>query len=67
MADMKLFGMSVSRHVMILGILGIILVIAGIAVTTIHSSLRVSGLGTDLLVLGFLMLLVGVWWFATKH
>jgi|GEM_PF-1881913 len=67
MAGMKLFGRSISRHVMVLGILGIIFVIAGIAVTTIHSSLRGSGLGWGLIILGFLMLLIGVWRFATKR
>jgi uncharacterized membrane protein len=54
-------------HVMVLGVLGIIFVIAGIAIATIHSSLRGSGLGTALMILGFLMLLIGVWRFATKH
>ena len=67
MAGMKLFGRSISRHVMVLGILGIILMIAGIAIQNIHSALRGSGLGTALLILGFLMLLIGVWRFATKH
>ena len=66
MADLKLFGRSISRHVMILGILGIILMIAGIAIQNIHGPLRGSGLGTALLILGFLMLIVGVWRFATK-
>ncbi len=64
---MKIFGISISTHVLILGILGIILVIAGIAVSTIHSSLRGSGLGTALLILGFLMLLIGAYRFATKR
>jgi hypothetical protein len=67
MANMKLFGMNISTHVMVLGIMGIILVIAGVAITTIHSSLRGSGLGTALIILGFLMLVIGVWRFATKH
>ncbi len=67
MADMKLFGRTISRHVMILGILGIIFVIAGIAVTTIHSALRGSGIGWGLIILGFLMLLIGVWRFANKQ
>jgi hypothetical protein len=64
---MKIFGISISTHVLILGILGIILVIAGIAVQTIHGPLRGSGLGTALLILGFLMLLIGAYRFATKR
>ena len=64
---MKLFGMNISTHVLVLGVLGIILLIAGIAIATIHSSLRGSGLGTALIVLGILMLIIGVWRFATKH
>jgi hypothetical protein len=67
MADRKLFGMNISTHVLVLGILGIILLIAGVAIATIHSSLRGSGLGTALIILGFLMLVIGVWRFATKH
>ena len=63
---MKLMGRDVSMHVMILGILGIIFVIAGIAIATIHSSLRGSGLGTALLILGFILLLIGVWRFLSK-
>jgi predicted membrane channel-forming protein YqfA (hemolysin III family) len=35
-------------------------VIAGIAVATIHSHLRGSGLGTALIVLGFVLLIIGV-------
>jgi uncharacterized membrane protein len=67
MADLKLFGRSISRHVMILGILGIVLLITGIAIQNIHGPLRGSGLGTALTILGFLMLLIGVWRFVTKH
>ena len=47
-------------HAYILWILGIILVIAGIAIVTIHSHLRGSGLGTALLILGFIMVIIGV-------
>ena len=47
-------------HAWILWIIGIILVIAGIAVVTIHSRLRGSGLGTALIVLGFILLIIGV-------
>jgi len=47
-------------HAWILWILGIILIIAGIAIVTIHSHLRGSGLGTALLILGFIMVIIGV-------
>jgi uncharacterized membrane protein len=63
---MKLMGRDVSMHVLILGILGIILVIAGIAIATIHSDLRGSGLGTASLVLGFILLLIGAWRFFSQ-
>ncbi len=45
----------------VLGIIGVILLIAGLAVATIPSSLRGSGLGTVLIVLGIIMLLIGIW------
>ena len=51
---------------MILAIVGIILVIAGAAVATIHSSLRGSGLGTVLLVLGVILLVVGLYRYMAK-
>jgi uncharacterized membrane protein YecN with MAPEG domain len=48
-------------HAWILWIVGIILVIAGIAVATIHGThLRGSGLGTALIVLGFVLVVIGV-------
>jgi predicted membrane channel-forming protein YqfA (hemolysin III family) len=48
-------------HAWILWIVGIILVIAGIAVATIRGThLRGTGLGTALLVLGFVLLIIGV-------
>lgn len=48
-------------HAYILWILGIILAIAGFAIITIPGTgLRGSGLGTALLLPGFLMLLIGV-------
>jgi uncharacterized membrane protein YecN with MAPEG domain len=51
---------SRNLHAWILWIVGIILVIGGIAVVTIHSHLRGSGLGTALLILGFIMVIIGV-------
>ena len=48
-------------HSWILWIVGIILVIAGIAIATIKGThLRGSGLGTALLILGFIMIVIGV-------
>jgi hypothetical protein len=48
-------------HAYILWILGIILAIAGFAIITIPGTgLRGSGLGTALLIPGFIMLLIGV-------
>jgi len=48
-------------HAWILWILGIILVIAGVViVSTPGTHLRGSGLGTALLILGFIMLIIGV-------
>jgi uncharacterized membrane protein len=53
-------------HGMVLGVLGIIALIAGIAVATIHSSLRGSGLGTALAILGVILLIIAVWRFTKK-
>jgi len=47
-------------HAIILWIVGIIALIAGIAVATIHGThLRGSGLGTILIVLGVVLLIIG--------
>jgi uncharacterized membrane protein len=62
-------GMFADRnklHGMVLGVLGIIALIAGIAVATIHSSLRGSGLGTALAILGVILLIIAVWRFTKK-
>ena len=48
-------------HGIVLDIIGVILLIAGLAVATVPSSLRGSGLGTALIVLGIIMLLIGIW------
>jgi len=48
-------------HAWILWILGIILVIAGIIIVSVKGThLRGSGLGTALLILGFIMVIIGV-------
>jgi uncharacterized Tic20 family protein len=48
-----------NMHAIILSILGIILVIVGLSIITIHGApLRGSGFGTIFTVLGFLMLVI---------
>jgi uncharacterized membrane protein len=51
---------------MILAIVGIILVLTGVAIATIHSHLRGSGLGTVSLVIGIVLLVIGVYRFTSK-
>jgi uncharacterized membrane protein len=60
MAEKGQTASSSNMHAKVLSVIGIILVIAGIAVVTIHSRLRGSGLGTALLVLGFVLLIIAV-------
>ena len=48
-----------NMHAIILGVLGIILVIVGLSIITIHGApLRGSGFGTIFTVLGFLLLVI---------
>ena len=48
-------------HAYILWIVGIILVIAGVLIVAVkHNPLRGSGVGTALLILGFIMVIIGV-------
>jgi uncharacterized membrane protein len=57
-----------NMRAIILSILGIILVIGGLAIITIHGApLRGSGFGTIFTVLGFLMLVVAFLRFYYKH
>jgi len=58
---------SRNLHAIILTVLGLILIVAGIAVATIHSHLRGSGLGTALLIIGFVMLIIAVLRFTYKR
>jgi len=51
---------------MVLGVLGIILLIVGYAITVVHNPLRGSGAGTALIVLGIIMMLIGLWRFTKK-
>ena len=47
-------------HAWILWIIGIIAIVAGVAIATIRGTgLRGSGLGTALLILGFIVVLIG--------
>jgi hypothetical protein len=67
MAISGMIGNMNKMRIMILGAVGVILVIAGLAVATIHSSLRGSGLGTVLMVFGFLIIILVAYVFATKR
>jgi uncharacterized membrane protein len=54
-------------HAILLGVIGLILLIAGAAVATIHSHLRGSGLGTALVVVGVVLLIIALLRFAYKR
>jgi hypothetical protein len=56
-----------NMHAMVLTILGAILLIAGIAIITIHNPLRGSGAGTAFIVLGVLLAIFGVLRFISKR
>ncbi len=56
-----------NMHALILTILGVISLIAGTAIVTIHNPLRGSGAGTALIVLGVLLLIIGVLRFISKR
>jgi hypothetical protein len=58
---------SRNMHAIILSVIGVILLIAGVAVATIHSHLRGSGLGTALIVLGVVLLVIAVLRFYYKR
>jgi uncharacterized membrane protein len=58
---------SRNMHATILGVIGIILVIVGIAIATIHSHLRGSGLGTAAIVLGAVLLVIAAFRFYSKR
>ena len=66
MAEDGPFGISNKMLNLLLSGIGIILIVAGVAVATIHSSLRGSGLGTALLVIGVVLLIVGLYRFTQK-
>ncbi len=53
-------------HAMILAVLGVIAFIAGLAIATIHSHLRGSGLGTLLIVVGVVLLIISYLRFTRK-
>jgi uncharacterized membrane protein YidH (DUF202 family) len=53
-------------HAMILALLGVIAFVAGIAIATVHSHLRGSGLGTLLIVVGVVLLIISYLRFTRK-
>ena len=66
MAITDMFSDRNKLHGMVLGVLGIILLIVGYAITVVHNPLRGSGAGTALIVLGIIMTLIGLWRFTKK-
>ena len=56
-----------NMHAIILAILGVISLIAGTAIVTVHNPLRGSGAGTALIILGVLLLIFGVLRFIYKR
>jgi hypothetical protein len=58
---------SRNMHAILLGVIGLILVIAGVAIATIHNPLRGSGLGTLSLVAGVVLLVIALLRFAYKR
>jgi hypothetical protein len=57
-----------NMHAIVLGILGIVLVIVGLSIITIHGApLRGSGFGTIFSILGFVMLVIAFLRFYAKH
>jgi len=55
-----------NMHAMILALLGVIAFVAGIAIATVHSHLRGSGLGTLLIVVGVVLLIISYLRFTRK-
>jgi len=47
-------------HVTILSVLGVILLIVGIIIVTVHNPLRGSGLGTASIILGVILLIIAI-------
>ena len=58
---------SRNMHAIILGVIGIILVLVGVAIATIHSALRGSGLGTASIVIGVVLLVIALLRFNSKR
>jgi uncharacterized membrane protein len=59
MADKEKTTGDYKKHVMILSVIGIVLVIAGILIVSVHGNpLRGSGLGTIAIILGIIMLVI---------
>jgi uncharacterized membrane protein len=51
----------------ILAVVGVVLVIIGVGIATIHNPLRGSGLGTLSFVAGIVLLIVGIYMLVTKR
>jgi hypothetical protein len=49
-----------NMHVTILSVIGVILLIVGIIIVTVHNPLRGSGLGTVSIVLGVILLIIAI-------
>jgi uncharacterized Tic20 family protein len=47
-----------NMHAIILGVIGIVIVLVGVAIATIHNPLRGSGLGTISIVAGIVLLVI---------
>jgi hypothetical protein len=60
MSENKKPTSSRNMHVTILSVLGIILLIAGIIIVTVHNPLRGSGLGTASIILGVILLIIAI-------
>ncbi|MGA3290040.1 MAG: hypothetical protein ABSD42_07380 [Candidatus Bathyarchaeia archaeon] len=61
MSEQKKTTDNRNMHAIILGVLGIIALIAGVAVATVKGThLRGSGLGTILIVIGVVLLIIAV-------
>lgn len=58
---------SRNMHAILLGVIGLILVIAGAAIAIIHNPLRGSGLGTASIVAGVVLLIIALWRFTSKR
>jgi hypothetical protein len=66
-SDQKKYEGNSSKRAAVLSVSGIISIIFGICIVTIHGPLRGSGLGTILIVLGVFMLVIAALRVFHKH